>query len=77
MILDRVCFDLFLKKLQDEPHRSYAEYRTPCRTLPWPTEPRPGAAPPHTDEVTAGRENNPGCTPEQAADEARLWARIR
>ncbi|MFB7346054.1 hypothetical protein ACFCZ6_39040 [Streptomyces hydrogenans] len=33
--------------------------------------------PPHTDEVTAGRENNPGCTPEQAADEARLWARIR
>ncbi|MGW3521378.1 hypothetical protein [Streptomyces hydrogenans] len=69
-----------LKKLQAELHRSYAEYRTLCRTLPWSTEPLPGwpgVKHPHTEEVTAGREDSPGYTPEQAAAEAQLWARIR
>ncbi|MFB8040255.1 hypothetical protein ACFC8F_03010 [Streptomyces hydrogenans] len=69
-----------LKKLQAELHSSYAEYRMLCRTLPWSTEPLsgwPGVKHPHTDEVTAGREDSPGYTPEQVAAEAQLWARIR
>lgn len=69
-----------LKKLQVELHRAYAEYRTLARSLPWSVEPLPGwpgTKHPHTEEVSAGREDSPGYTPEQAAAEAGLWARIQ
>ncbi|MGW6247908.1 hypothetical protein [Streptomyces roseolus] len=69
-----------LKKAQAELHRAWAEYRALCRALPWSVEPTPGwpgPKHPHTEEHGPGREDSPGYTPEQAAREADLWARIR
>ncbi|MFI8426047.1 hypothetical protein [Streptomyces sp. NPDC085479] len=69
-----------LKKAQTELHHAWAEYRTLCRALPWSVEPTPGwpgPRHPHTEEVALGREDSPGYTPEQAAREADLWARLQ
>jgi hypothetical protein len=37
----------------------------------------PGKEHPHTGEVIPGREDSPGYTPEQAAEEKRLWELVR
>ena len=61
-------------------HRARAEHSTLCRTLPWSVEPMsgwPGVEHPHTGVVTGGREDSPGYTPEQAAEEKRLWDLVR
>ncbi|MFD3336124.1 hypothetical protein ACFWV1_26275 [Streptomyces sp. NPDC058700] len=69
-----------LKQLQARLHQAHADYQTLCRTLPWSVEPLPGwpgTVHPHTGEVTGGREPSPGYTPEQAAEEKRLWDLVR
>ncbi|MFD5430080.1 hypothetical protein [Streptomyces sp. NPDC127084] len=56
-------------------HRARAEYEALCATLPWSVEPMvgwPGAEHPHTGEITGGREDSPGYTPEQVAEVDRL-----
>ncbi|MFE5480990.1 hypothetical protein [Streptomyces sp. NPDC056527] len=61
-------------------HRARAEYAVLCKSLPWSVEPVPGwpgDVHPHTGVVTGGREASPGYTPEQAAEERRLWALVR
>ncbi|MFJ5829510.1 hypothetical protein [Streptomyces sp. NPDC093089] len=69
-----------LIELQQRLHQARAEYTALCRSLPWSVEPldgRPGAVHPHTGEVTGGRDASPGCTPEQEAEEKRLWELAR
>ncbi|MFD3334651.1 hypothetical protein ACFWV1_18630 [Streptomyces sp. NPDC058700] len=69
-----------LKSLQARLHQARAEYQALCRTLPWSVEPLPGwpgTVHPHTGEATGGREPSPGYTPEQAAEERRLWDLVR
>ncbi|MDX2559344.1 hypothetical protein PV371_06740 [Streptomyces sp. TX20-6-3] len=69
-----------LIETQQRLHQARAEYTTLCRALPWSVEPLPGwpgAAHPHTGEVTGGREASPGYTPEQEAEEKRLWDLVR
>ncbi|WP_435972340.1 hypothetical protein [Streptomyces sp. Qhu_M48] len=73
-------FPADLKRLQAELHHARAEHRALCRALPWSVERLPGwpgTAHPHTGEVTGGREPSPGYTPDQAAEEQRLWDRVR
>ena len=73
-------FPYGLKQLQARLHQANAEYQALCRTLPWSVEPLPGWPPvkhPHTDELTGGREASPGYTPEQIAEERRLWDLVR
>ncbi|MFE0201083.1 hypothetical protein ACFW0I_35840 [[Kitasatospora] papulosa] len=56
-------------------HQARAEYEALCLALPWSVEPSvgwPGEEHPHTDVITAGREDSPGFTDEQKADVARL-----
>ncbi|OKJ62441.1 hypothetical protein [Streptomyces sp. CB02261] len=69
-----------LKSLQARLHQARAEYQALCRALPWSVEPLPGwpgTVHPHTGEVAGGREPSPGYTPEQAAEEKRLWDLVR
>ncbi|MFC8765816.1 hypothetical protein ACFUAG_34570 [Streptomyces sp. NPDC057193] len=69
-----------LKSLQARLHQARAEYQALCRALPWSVEPLPGwpgTVHPHTGEVSGGREPSPGYTPEQAAEEKRLWDLVR
>ncbi|MFD3565804.1 hypothetical protein [Streptomyces sp. NPDC058667] len=73
-----------LKSLQARLHQARAEYRALCRALPWsvsvsvePLPGWPGTVHPHTGKVTGGREPSPGYTPEQAAEEQRLWDLVR
>ena len=69
-----------LKQLQAQLHQAHADYQALCRALPWSVEPMPGWPPvkhPHTDELTGGREASPGYTPEQVAEERRLWDLVR
>ncbi|MFF6835310.1 hypothetical protein ACFY84_26200 [Streptomyces sp. NPDC012438] len=68
-------FPVDLKDLQARLHRAHAAYRVLLESLPWPM-PLPGwggVEHSHTKEVLPGRENSPGWTPEQAAEEKRLW----
>ncbi|RSS57656.1 hypothetical protein EF909_16035 [Streptomyces sp. WAC01280] len=67
-------------ELQQRLHEARAEHTALCRALPWSVEPLPGwpgTAHPHTGEVTGGREAPPGYTPEQEAEEKRLWDLVR
>ncbi|OKJ60023.1 hypothetical protein AMK27_21480 [Streptomyces sp. CB02009] len=69
-----------LIETQQRLHQARAEYTALCRALPWSVEPLPGwpgAAHPHTGEVTGGREASPGYTPEEEAEERRLWDLVR
>ncbi|WP_030556684.1 hypothetical protein [Streptomyces exfoliatus] len=69
-----------LIETQQRLHQARAEHTALCRALPWSVEPLPGwpgAAHPHTGEVTGGRDASPGYTPEQEAEEKRLWDLIR
>ncbi|MEU3607068.1 hypothetical protein AB0E83_16710 [Streptomyces sp. NPDC035033] len=69
-----------LKKAQAELRRARAAYRALCESLPWSVEPAagwPGAEHPHTHEITAGRKDSPGYTPEQAVREKELLDRVR
>ncbi|MFJ7990267.1 hypothetical protein [Streptomyces sp. NPDC096351] len=74
-------FPLGLKNLQADLHRAHAEYQALCRSLPWSVEPLPGweaKINPNTEEIiTPGREASPGYTPEQVAEEKRLWDTVR
>ncbi|WP_435059747.1 hypothetical protein [Streptomyces sp. bgisy060] len=73
-------FPVDLKDLQAQLHKARAEYRVLIQTLPWSVEPLPGwpgKEHPHTGEVIPGREDSPGYTPEQAAEEKRLWDLVR
>lgn len=66
--------------LQRRLHQANAEYRALCRTLPWSVVPMagwPGETHPHTGSVTGGREDSPGYTDDQAAEEKRLWDLVR
>ncbi|MFG2639875.1 hypothetical protein ACGFYP_02665 [Streptomyces sp. NPDC048370] len=61
-------------------HQARAKYAVLCQSLPWSVEPIPGwpgEVHPHTGVVTGGRQESPGCTPEQDAEERRLWAVVR
>ncbi|MFH8581701.1 hypothetical protein [Streptomyces zaomyceticus] len=69
-----------LVELQQRLHQARAEHTALCRALPWSVEPLPGwpgAVHPHTGEVTGGRDASPGYTPEQEAEEKRLWDLVR
>ena len=69
-----------LIELQQRLHQARSEHTALCRTLPWSVEPLPGwpgTVHPHTGEVTGGREDSPGYTPKQEAEEARLWGLVR
>lgn len=69
-----------LIELQQRLHQARAEHTSLCRALPWSVEPLPGwpgAVHPHTGEVTGGRDASPGYTPEQEAEEKRLWDLVR
>ncbi|MFF5639545.1 hypothetical protein [Streptomyces sp. NPDC012825] len=73
-------FPVDLKDLQARLHQAHAAYRALLKSLPWSVEPLPGwpgTEHPHTKEVLPGRENSPGYTPEQAAEEKRLWDLVR
>ena len=69
-----------LVDLQKRLHQARAGYSALCRTLPWSVVPLPGWAGeehPHTGVVTGGREDSPGYTKEQTAEEKRLWDLVR
>ena len=69
-----------LKQLQVQLHQARADHQVLCRALPWSVEPLPGwpgSVHPHTGEVTGGREPSPGYSPEQVAEEQRLWDLVR
>ena len=69
-----------LVDLQKRLHQARAEHKALCRTLPWSVVPMPGwpgEEHPHTGVVTGGREDSPGYTDEQAAEEKRLWDLVR
>ncbi|MFI8828588.1 hypothetical protein [Streptomyces sp. NPDC053431] len=69
-----------LIQAQQRLHEAHAAYAALCRALPWSVEPLPGwpgTKHPHTDQVIGGREPSPGYTPEQEAEERRLWELIR
>ncbi|MFD3997863.1 hypothetical protein [Streptomyces sp. NPDC058583] len=69
-----------LIETQQRLHQARAEYTALCRALPWSVEPLPGwpgTAHPHTGEVTGGREASRGYTPEEEAEEKRLWDLVR
>ncbi|MFI9297554.1 hypothetical protein [Streptomyces gardneri] len=77
---DTLPFPDDLIELQQRLHEARAEHTALCRALPWSVEPLPGwpgTAHPHTGEVTGGREASPGYTPEQEAEEKRLWDLVR
>lgn len=61
-------------------HQARAEYAVLCRSLPWSVEPMPGwpgEVHPHAGVVTGGREDSPGYTSEQDAEEESLSALVR
>ncbi|MGW7369983.1 hypothetical protein ACWGI8_42820 [Streptomyces sp. NPDC054841] len=70
--------ETFPSDLIDAQRRLYeirTAYEALCGTLPWSVEPMPGwpgTEHPHTGEVTGGRDDSPGYTDEQRAEEARL-----
>ncbi|MFH9728545.1 hypothetical protein ACH4M4_37210 [Streptomyces sp. NPDC017254] len=69
-----------LTAIQQRLHQARAEYTALCRALPWSVEPLPGwpgAVHPHTGKVAGGRDASPGYTPEQEAEEKRLWDLVR
>ncbi|MEV7675857.1 hypothetical protein [Streptomyces sp. NPDC088752] len=73
-------FPVDLKGLQVRLHQAHAAYRVLLESLPWSVKPLPGWADvehPYTKEVLPGRENSLGYTPEQAAEEKRLWDLVR
>lgn len=73
-------FPVDLRDLQAQLHRTRAEHEALARTLPWSVEPMPGWAPKtnsNTKEITdPGREDSPGYTPEQLAEDTRLRALV-
>ncbi|MFD7961232.1 hypothetical protein ACFV5J_10565 [Streptomyces zaomyceticus] len=69
-----------LLDFQQRLHQARAEYTALCRALPWSVVPLPGwpgAVHPHTGQATGGRDACPGYTPEQEAEEKRLWDLVR
>lgn len=77
---DTLPFPDDLIEFQQRLHEARAEYTALCRALPWSVEPLPGwpgTAHPHTGEVTGGRDASPGYTPEEEAEEKRLWDLVR
>ncbi|MFJ8078754.1 hypothetical protein ACIQ7Q_33680 [Streptomyces sp. NPDC096176] len=66
-----------LHAAQTRLHQALSKYAALCRTLPWSVDPMAGWAGeehPHTGVVTGGREDSPGYTKPQKADEAQLRA---
>lgn len=66
-----------LRNAQTRLHQALAEQAALCRSLPWSVEPMPGwpgEEHPHTGVVTGGRDDSPGWTAEQKAQQARLRA---
>lgn len=56
-------------------HQAFADWAALAATLPWSVEPMPGwegETHPHTGAVTKGRDDSPGYTEQQKAEEARL-----
>ncbi|MFG3041811.1 hypothetical protein ACGFYZ_33405 [Streptomyces sp. NPDC048330] len=78
---DAPAFPSDLTALQTPLHQARAELEVFSRTLAWSVEPMPDWGPRtngSTGEIIEpGREPQPGYTPEQLAEDTRLWALVR
>ena len=73
-------FPADLLDLQQQLHRARHDFAVLCAGLPWSVEPDPGwpgNEHPHTGEITGGRLESPGWTPEQRAEHGQLLALLQ
>ncbi|GAA2463389.1 hypothetical protein GCM10010273_56760 [Streptomyces lavendulocolor] len=78
LVMAETAFPDDLRAAQTRLHQATAELAELCERLPWSVEPTPGwpgTKPPHTGEVTGGREASPGWTQEEKQAVDRLRAR--